>query len=115
MVVGGNPYDVTKKCDITREDGCYAEFGYVPVFLAVLWPPNPIRYIEKYLSKPHVRKQLGSDRNFTANDDPLHTAFEKTGDLYKPSTDHLSQVLERGVRVLIYAVSQASVVIQFCS
>ncbi|TDL20456.1 alpha/beta-hydrolase [Rickenella mellea] len=80
---GYNPYDVTKMC-------CYEE---------PLW-------IEQYLNQPSVRSTLGIDSSFgdysgIAFD--LNMAFTKNGDMLHRNQLYIAELLERGVRVLIYA------------
>ncbi|SJK99169.1 related to PRC1-carboxypeptidase y, serine-type protease [Armillaria ostoyae] len=89
-----NPYNMSRECD-----GKYSETGCYPM----------TKYISEYLSLPSVRSLLGVDsevpenfsscnediiNNFTASQDELHPTITK---------DHVAALLERGIKVLIYA------------
>ncbi|KAK0444660.1 serine carboxypeptidase [Desarmillaria tabescens] len=89
-----NPYDMSRECD-----GDFFETECYPMR----------KYISEYLSIPSVRSLLGVDpgvpenfsacnydiiNNFSASQDELHPTITK---------DHIAALLERGVRVLVYA------------
>ncbi|KAF5313260.1 hypothetical protein D9619_003740 [Psilocybe cf. subviscida] len=87
---GLNVYDITKPCEGEEDDICYPE----------------TRHIRNYLDRPDVRSLLGVDPSFTKNfmncGEEVFMSFEKQQDLFHPSTDYVSALLERGVRILIY-------------
>ncbi|KAG7097430.1 hypothetical protein E1B28_004774 [Marasmius oreades] len=87
---GRNPYDVSKMC--VGSDLCYAE--------------NEM--IAKYLDLPQTRELLGvsphSPSNFSACSDAVGNGFDAHMDKYAiPTQYHVAALLDRGVRVLIYA------------
>lgn len=61
---GYNPYDLRKKCDRDGEDGplCYKQ----------------IEWIETYLNKPEIKKELGAapDRTFESCNMKINQAFQ---------------------------------------
>ncbi|KAH7885523.1 Alpha/Beta hydrolase protein [Phlebopus sp. FC_14] len=87
---GMNPYDVSKKCEGDPESLCY------PV----------TKHIRNYLDRPTVRSQLGVDpsvsTNFSSCSDTVGLAFATALDEYHETYTHISALLERGVRALIY-------------
>ncbi|KAL8284039.1 hypothetical protein RQP46_005152 [Phenoliferia psychrophenolica] len=88
---GLNPYDVRKKCDREGDDGplCYKE----------------MTWIETYLNKPEVKKQLGAptDRTFESCNMQINQAFMFNGDVSHNTAALIPPMLEDGIRVLIYA------------
>ena len=64
------------------------------------------RHIDKYLSKPDVREQLGVDpvvpANFTSTNGRVKARFDANLDHLFPTQYHLAALLERGIRVLVY-------------
>ncbi|KAI0079724.1 peptidase S10, serine carboxypeptidase [Panus rudis PR-1116 ss-1] len=84
---GRNPYDISK---CVGDSLCYAE----------------VAMIAEYLNLPETRKQLGVEtpRNFTPCSSEVGTNFDRHMDKYAmPAQFHVAGLLERGVRVLIYA------------
>lgn len=85
---GRNPYDVSKMC--VGDELCYAE--------------NSV--IKSFLDLPKTRALLGveSPSNFSACSNEVGELFDKHMDKYAVPTQHyVSGLLDRGVRVLIYA------------
>ncbi|KAF9077923.1 serine carboxypeptidase [Rhodocollybia butyracea] len=96
MASGTNPYDISVPCNGSVETtSCY------PVTL----------HINNFLSLPDVRKQLGVDlhpsipANFSSCSDDVGEMFSVTQDIAHSSKEYVAALLERGVRVLIYAGS----------
>ncbi|KAF9242675.1 serine carboxypeptidase [Melanogaster broomeanus] len=87
---GMNPYDISKKCEGDPDSLCY------PV----------TKYIRNYLDRPSTRTLLGVDpsitSNFTSCSDKVGIAFYNAQDEYHETYTHISALLERGVRALIY-------------
>ncbi|ESK93489.1 hypothetical protein Moror_1681 [Moniliophthora roreri MCA 2997] len=86
---GMNPYDISKKgCE---HDLCYPE----------------IEYMTSFLNLPSTRNALGIDPSFTSNFTPVsiavYDAFDAQMDQYKRTPLHVAALLEREVRVLVYA------------
>ncbi|TDL20405.1 alpha/beta-hydrolase [Rickenella mellea] len=80
---GRNQWDMTKMC-------CYEEPAW----------------IEEYLNQPSVRSTLGIDPSFgpfIGHSTSLQLAFRLRGDMLHHNQVYVAQLLERGVRVLIYA------------
>lgn len=82
----------------------------VCVRLVYIIPYNDIlalfSYITDYLNQPWVREEIGIDpsaRNFTPVSWDVNTGFEKAGDALHQTEFYVAELLERGVRVLIYA------------
>ncbi|KAL0950606.1 hypothetical protein HGRIS_007397 [Hohenbuehelia grisea] len=93
-LTGKNPYDMSRDCESeVNGELCYAS----------------IAHIEKYLSKPDVRTLLGVDPavppNFSSCDMAVNSAFERSLDMLHHTVGYVSALLERGVRVLVYAGS----------
>ncbi|TCD70476.1 hypothetical protein EIP91_003237 [Steccherinum ochraceum] len=85
---GRNPYDISKMC--VGDSLCYAE--------------NSV--ISNYLNDPETRQLLGveSPKNFTPCNDVVGSGFDAHLDKYAvPSQHYVAGLLERGVRILIYA------------
>ncbi|KAF9240283.1 Alpha/Beta hydrolase protein, partial [Melanogaster broomeanus] len=86
---GMNPYDISKKCE-DLDSLCY------PV----------TKHIRNYLDRPSTRTLLGVDpsitSNFTLDSEKIGIAFHNAQDMYHQTYSHISELLERGVRVLIY-------------
>lgn len=84
---GRNVYDVSKPCE---GDLCYKETGM----------------ISKFLDRPEVRKELGVTlkSNFTSCSEEVGALFNSHLDKFgHPTQYYITGLLERGVRVLIYA------------
>ncbi|TDL20451.1 alpha/beta-hydrolase [Rickenella mellea] len=82
---GYNTYDMTKMC-------CYEE-------------PE---WIDQYLNQPSVRSTLGVDSsfgNFSGAAIDLQMAFIRNGDMFHQNQPYIAELLERGLKVLIYAGS----------
>ncbi|KAJ1984635.1 hypothetical protein H4R34_000538 [Dimargaris verticillata] len=83
---GLNPYDVREPC----EDGglCYPIIGA----------------IERYLNRPEVKKELGADVDkYKGCNMNINLGFNLAGDWMKPYMRLLPDMLEAGVRMLVYA------------
>lgn len=64
------------------------------------------RWIESYLNLPEVRKSLGVDTSidhFSLSKRTMSEAFWEAGDGWHQTQLYIAELLERGVRVLIYA------------
>lgn len=63
--------------------------------------------ISAYLNQPHIRSLLGVDPaagNYSTSSETVALGFEKHLDKYSArAQDYVAQLLERGVRFLIYA------------
>ncbi|PFH46823.1 hypothetical protein AMATHDRAFT_7364 [Amanita thiersii Skay4041] len=90
---GLSPYDITRRCEGTvRENLCYPE----------------VKHIANYLDRPSVRSQLGVDssfsgKNFSSCNWNVNQAFKNALDEHHETQHYISALLERGVKVLIYA------------
>ncbi|KAF8599602.1 serine carboxypeptidase [Ceratobasidium sp. AG-I] len=89
---GRNPFDMTKSCSPEQyaTTSCY----------------EPKKYIADFLDRPDIRDALGVDPsigNFTGCSSQVDKNFYNQLDLYHPTQLYVSGLLERGVRVLIYA------------
>ncbi|KAG8710788.1 hypothetical protein FRC09_020937 [Ceratobasidium sp. 395] len=85
-----NPYDARMRCDLEETaEACYPE----------------IPWISTYLNSPHVKRELGisSKRNFTSCNYDMHTRFLESGDVGRRSSVLLPELIEDGLRVLVYA------------
>ncbi|KAI6044860.1 serine carboxypeptidase [Pisolithus marmoratus] len=84
------PFDCnSKKCEGEPEDLCY------PV----------TRYIREYLDDPEIRAALNvspSLGKFNSCSNDVGAAFASMMDEYHPSDSYVAELLERGVRVLVY-------------
>ncbi|KAJ3274035.1 hypothetical protein HDV01_003528, partial [Terramyces sp. JEL0728] len=83
---GLNIYDIRKKCD----------------------PSNPLCYdilndIEAYLNRPEIQEQLGVDVQYEGCKRDINMNFLLAGDWMRPYVEYIPEILESGVRVLIYA------------
>lgn len=92
MVVetGLNPYDVRLKCDRSKDgDLCYKELNWV----------------EAYLNDPAVKVKLGvsPEREFASCNMDVNKAFAVKGDGAHNSALLLPELIEAGVRMMIYA------------
>jgi carboxypeptidase C (cathepsin A) len=87
---GMNPYDISKICEGDPDSLCY------PV----------TKNIGKYLDLPSTRALLGVDLSITSNFSSCNYdvlgAFRTAQDGYHQTYTHISELLERGVRALIY-------------
>jgi hypothetical protein len=62
-------------------------------------------YITDYLNKPETRELLNVDSsagNFTSCSDKVATAFNQNLDMYHQTQFYVAELLERGIKVLIY-------------
>ncbi|EPQ61308.1 serine carboxypeptidase [Gloeophyllum trabeum ATCC 11539] len=94
MASDRNPYDMSKKCEggtILEGSLCY----------------SVIDSIEEYLAQPSLRAQLGVDpaitTNHTTRSEAVGARFAASLDVLRTSHDYVAALLERRVRVLIYA------------
>jgi cathepsin A (carboxypeptidase C) len=87
---GLNPYDVRRKCDRSTDgDLCYKEMSY----------------IDTWMNDPEVKVALGVDptRNFASCNMEVNQAFLFQGDGAHNSAKLLTELVNGGVRLLIYA------------
>ncbi|KAJ7875366.1 Alpha/Beta hydrolase protein [Mycena olivaceomarginata] len=90
MQTGLNPYDVRRKCDRSTDgDLCYKEMSY----------------IDTWMNDPEVKVALGVDptRNFASCNMEVNQAFLFQGDGAHNSAKLLTELVNGGVRLLIYA------------
>jgi carboxypeptidase C (cathepsin A) len=88
--LGLNPYDVRRKCEKDKDgDLCYKQMGW----------------IETYMNTDSIKKELGvdSEREFTSCNMEVNQAFMFQGDGMHNSAALIPELLNEGVRVLIYA------------
>ena len=67
-----------------------------------------IRNVSKYLNDPAIRSALGADDaagEFIETSRDVNAAFWSTGDPLHPTQYYVAELLNRGVKVLIYAGS----------
>ncbi|KAH7492260.1 putative serine carboxypeptidase [Phytophthora ramorum] len=88
---GRNPYDIRLSCKDPNDDtSCY-----------------DMSYVSKYLDAPNVRAVLGVDSKrvgaWQECNSQVYEAFDKTADPAKPYNSYVAELLNSGVRVLIYA------------
>ncbi|KAJ6500701.1 serine carboxypeptidase [Mycena sanguinolenta] len=90
-LTGKSPYDMRTQCiGQVRDTLCYPA----------------TKQIANYLNLPSTRLTLGIDSlypNISMVSWPVNTAFAASGDVYQSSTLHIAALLDRSVRVLIYA------------
>jgi len=88
---GLNPYDVRRKCDRNGKDGplCYQQ----------------MQWIEAFMNRPEVKKELGAPDKlkFESCNMQVNQAFSFQGDGMKNSAVLLPELIDDGIRVLIYA------------
>ncbi|KAH9821652.1 putative carboxypeptidase C [Melampsora americana] len=86
---GLNPYDVRLKCDQSTNPLCYEEMGW----------------IETYMNQPDVRDELGvpASLKFESCNYDVNRAFQMSGDNMHNSAQLLPELLDNGIRLLIYA------------
>ncbi|KAG8738165.1 hypothetical protein FRC10_007224 [Ceratobasidium sp. 414] len=85
-----NPYDARLKCDLQEgSDECYTE----------------IPWISTYLNAPHTKGELGipPENSFTSCNYDLHAKFLASGDVARSSSVLLPDLIEDGLRLLVYA------------
>ncbi|KAG9091394.1 hypothetical protein FS749_016584 [Ceratobasidium sp. UAMH 11750] len=85
-----NPYDARLKCDLeNNSEECYHE----------------IPWISTYLNTPHVKQELGipSENSFTSCNYDMHAKFVESGDAGRSSSVLLPELIEDGLRLLVYA------------
>ena len=85
-------YDVRKSCDRSPDkDGplCYKEAGWIPV----------------WLNNKDVKKELGANPtiNFTSTSQTVNKDFLASGDLMYYSAGLLTDLVNDGIRLLVYA------------
>lgn len=87
---GRNIYDVRRECDPEKMGPlCYRE----------------IPWIETYMNRPDVQKALGAaqKRPFQACNVPMNRAFMFQGDGMRNSKALLTDLINNGIRLLVYA------------
>ena len=89
---GLNPYDVRRKCDRDRQaDGplCYKQ----------------MQWIETWMNKPQNKAALGvnPERTFESCNMNVNQAFTMNGDAMHNSALLLPELIEDGIRLLVYA------------
>jgi cathepsin A (carboxypeptidase C) len=83
---GLNPYDVRKKC------------GSNPLCYDVLTD------IEKYFDRPDIKKALGANvETYKSCNMQINLSFNLAGDWMLPFQEYVAELLEDGVRALVYA------------
>ncbi|ODV63184.1 S10 family peptidase ASCRUDRAFT_6748 [Ascoidea rubescens DSM 1968] len=84
---GLNVYDIRKKCDPDTEL-CYKDLDYV----------------DAYMNLDYVKQSLGAEvDNYVGCSSKVGTQFALTGDGMKPFHQYISELLEKGYPVLLYA------------
>ncbi|KAF8713678.1 peptidase S10 family, partial [Rhizoctonia solani] len=85
---GLNPYDARMKCGRTEDSECY----------------DASRWIPMYLNRPEIKRQLGGhpDVLFTSCNITVHKSFIRSGDAARNSALLLPDLINDGVRMLIY-------------
>jgi len=85
--LGLNPYDVRKPC--VGGDTCYEELDWVDTFM----------------NNATVKAQLGVDpaRNFTGGSALVYLSFRASGDGMRNSAPLLTDLVNDGIRLLVYA------------
>ncbi|KIJ55250.1 hypothetical protein M422DRAFT_23858 [Sphaerobolus stellatus SS14] len=94
--LGLNPYDVRKTCNkATDGDLCYKEMDWV----------------DAYLNRPEVKKALGAPSNidFQSCNLQINQAFLFQGDTAHNSAKLLPELLNAGIRLMVYAGQADSV------
>ena len=64
-----------------------------------------LRFMEKYLNREDIRREIGADEaagNYSMMSVPVNFAFWAKGDPFHQNQHYVAELLERGVRVLIY-------------
>ncbi|CAE6393393.1 unnamed protein product [Rhizoctonia solani] len=86
---GLNPYDARMKCDHKEDSECY----------------DASRWIPTYLNNPEVKNELGGHRDvvFESCNKVVYENFLKSGDATRNSATLLPELIDDGVRMLIYA------------
>ncbi|KAG8695794.1 hypothetical protein FRC08_007551 [Ceratobasidium sp. 394] len=92
FTTGRNPYDMSMRCTPEQAASftCYTSK----------------KHIAEFLDRPETRELLGVDpsiSNFTGCSEQVSNRFYDRLDLFHPTQDYVLGLLERGVRVLIYA------------
>lgn len=84
-----NPYDVRKKCDGKKNSACYKEKAW----------------LETWLNLESTKKALGVNPSakFESCNDKLSQAFYAHGDSAHNSAALLPELVNDGVRLLVYA------------
>ncbi|KEP50122.1 serine carboxypeptidase [Rhizoctonia solani 123E] len=85
---GLNPYDARMKCGHKEDSECY----------------DASRWIPMYLNRPEIRNELGGNPNvvFESCNTVVHRNFIKSGDVARNSAPLLPELIDDGVRMLIY-------------
>ena len=105
---GLNIYDISRPCEGGMENLCYPATAYAYIEDSVLFSLTDLSSeISAYLSRPDVRAMLGVDAQvpdeYALCNSSVNDGFWKSGDKLRSSADYVSTLLERGVRVLVYA------------
>ncbi|KAJ7758146.1 peptidase S10 serine carboxypeptidase [Mycena maculata] len=85
-----NVYDVRLPCDQSENSLCYEELSWV----------------DEYMNLPGVKRALGADpraANFTACNTDMTVAFMLQGDGMRDSKRLLTELVDEGIRLLVYA------------
>jgi cathepsin A (carboxypeptidase C) len=87
--LGLNPYDVRKPCDREKNPLCYEQMNW----------------IDTWMNDPQVKVALGVEptRKFTSCSTAVGLAFGLQGDGAHNSAELLGELVDDGVRLLIYA------------
>lgn len=85
---GLNVYDIRMKCE-DQGGNCYKEMDY----------------LDEYLNLEYVKEAVGAENIdiFTSCDDKVFNNFILSGDEMKPFQQYVSELLEKGIPVLLYA------------
>lgn len=101
--LGLNPYDVRKKCDEENEgELCYIQMGW----------------IETWMNEPKHKAELGvgPEQTFVSANMDVNRAFAKEGDGMHNSGLLLPELINDGVRLLVYAGNAGtSICFQCCA
>ncbi|OHE93420.1 hypothetical protein CORC01_11285 [Colletotrichum orchidophilum] len=83
-----NPYDWRRSCDDGPSEECYAEMAHIDAFL----------------NQTKVKVALGVDEDvsFEGSSYEILKQWERVGDLWKSSDAYVNNLLDEGIRVLIY-------------
>jgi len=92
-----NPYDVRKPC--RGANACYEELDWV----------------ETFMNNVTVKAQLGVEpgRKFTGSSDMVYDNFRTTGDGGRNSAPLLTDLVNDGIRLLVYAGNAGVLVSKF--